>query len=84
MIGSGVGLVIVAGAGSIATIGCGASGEKGADPAEFVAAAGYPDSMVFAGPGGITVWFTDAREAVGPDGTPCMDYAFARPQRLLP
>ena len=75
MIGSGMGLVIVAGAGSLAAMGCGTSGEKSAEAAEPVAAAGYPDSMVFTGPEGITVWFTDAREAVGPDGTPCIERA---------
>jgi hypothetical protein len=33
------------------------------------------DSLVLEGPGGVTVWFTDAREATAPDGTPCHERA---------
>lgn len=33
------------------------------------------DSLVLEGPGGVTVWFTDARDATAPDGTACQERA---------
>ena len=33
------------------------------------------DSLVLEGPGGVTVWFTDARDATAPDGTACRERA---------
>ncbi len=33
------------------------------------------DSLVLVGPRGITVWFTDVREAIGPDGVACLERA---------
>jgi hypothetical protein len=33
------------------------------------------DSLVLEGPEGVTVWFTDARDATAPDGTTCHERA---------
>lgn len=58
--------------------GCASGGEPA--PAQRgagaeVAAAAPADSLVLEGPGGITVWFTDARTATAADGTTCLERA---------
>ena len=58
---------------AISLLGC--SGESA--PAKPVAAADTPppDSLVATAPGGVQVWFTLARRAKSPEGTPCVDRA---------
>lgn len=53
-----------------AALGC-----RGADeaPAAEMAVAAPADSLVLTGPGGVTVWFTGAREAAASDGTACTE-----------
>lgn len=60
----------------LATPGCTVADTRRASdapPAETVAR--QADSLVLVAPRGITVWFTDVREAVGPDGVPCLERA---------
>jgi hypothetical protein len=47
-----------------------ADSSAAADPAPVPA-----DSLVLQVPGGVEVWFTDARQATSPDGAPCLERA---------
>ncbi|MEK7380897.1 MAG: hypothetical protein AAB075_07810 [Gemmatimonadota bacterium] len=58
----------------LSTPGCTVADTRHADapPAGTVRPA---DSLVLVGPRGITVWFTDVRQAIGPDGVACLERA---------